>query len=355
MSTFKLEEFHLRRKELERLLVDPKILADRLELQKLSKEFKRLSRILDQAELIKKLERSITETQELVKADDRELAELAENELAALQQQHDRARDGLIRLTEGGDEDESERNCIMEIRAGAGGEEAALFAADLFRMYTKYVEKRNFKWELLSSHPTGLGGLKEVILFIEGSGSYSLFKYESGVHRVQRIPATEASGRIHTSTVTVAVLPEVEDVDYHIEEKDLKIDTFRAGGHGGQNVNKVSSAVRITHLPSGIVVNCQDERSQHRNRDKAMKALRAKLLDIKKREQEREISQQRREQVGSGERSEKIRTYNFPQNRVTDHRVNVSIHNLEDMMDGNLDKLISSVVEKLRQAKTAST
>jgi peptide chain release factor 1 len=245
----------------------------------------------------------------------------------------------------------SGRNCVIEIRAGAGGEEAALFASELFRMYTKYVERKGLKWEMLSSHPTGLGGLKEVVFSVEGDSAYGLLKYESGVHRVQRVPQTEASGRIHTSTVTVAVLPEVEEVEYHIDDNDLKIDTFRASGHGGQNVNKVSSAVRITHLPTGIVVSCQDDRSQHRNREKAMKILRAKLLDMKQAAQDHKISQQRREQVGTGERSEKIRTYNFPQNRITDHRATVSVYNLEQVMGGDLDKLIAAVVDKLRQAR----
>ncbi len=348
MSILKIDEIRSRYIELEKALTDPKTLADKGEIQRRSKEFKRIGQILQKYESMQHLEKSIVETKELKKSSDKELVEMAEIELMTLEKQHTKLKEEIVRLSAGRPDEESERNCIIEIRAGAGGEEAALFAADLFRMYTKYVERKNLKWEMLASHPTGLGGLKEVIFSVEGGNSFNLFKYESGVHRVQRIPETEAAGRKHTSTVTVAVLPEVEEVEYHIDENDLKIDTFRASGHGGQNVNKVSSAVRITHLPSNIVVTCQDERSQHRNREKAMKILRAKLLDIKRREQEREISQQRKEQVGTGDRSEKIRTYNFPQNRVTDHRAEISLYNLEDILDGDLDKLIRGVTEKLK-------
>ncbi len=350
MSGFNIDELRSRYQELEKILADPRSHSSKVELARLSKEFKLLSIILQRWELLQRIEGTIAETQELTRGNDQELVELAELELAELKAQQKKISDEIFQLVTKNAEgiEDADRNCIIEIRAGAGGEEAALFAAELFRMYTKYVEKRNLKWEMLSSHPTGLGGFKEIIFAVEGDSSYGLLKFESGVHRVQRVPVTEASGRIHTSTATVAVLPEVEDVEYHIEEKDLKIDTFRASGHGGQNVNKVSSAVRLTHLPTGIVVSCQDERSQHRNREKAMKILRARLLNIKKLEQEREIAQKRKEQVGTGDRSEKIRTYNFPQNRVTDHRVNVSVYNLEDVMNGDLDKLMSMVAEKLK-------
>lgn len=354
MFSLNVDEIRSRYQELEKILTNPQSRSGKPELGKLSKEFKRLGSILQKFDVRARLERSIGDTKELVNSTDRELAELAETELAALREQLLKLDEDISRMTKGQDEDDNEeRDCIIEIRAGAGGEEAALFAADLFRMYTKYVEKKNLKWEMLSSHPTGLGGFKEIIFSVEGGHSYALLKYESGVHRVQRVPETEASGRIHTSTVTVAVLPEVEEVEYHIDDKDLKIATYRASGPGGQNVNKVSSAVRITHLPTGTVVACQDERSQHRNKEKAMKILRARLLNMKKLEQEKEIALKRKEQVGTGERSEKIRTYNFPQNRLTDHRANVSVHNLEDVMNGELDKLVSLVSEKLRNHPTA--
>ncbi|HPO82636.1 MAG TPA: peptide chain release factor 1, partial [bacterium] len=239
-----------------------------------------------------------------------------------------------------------ERNVIMEIRAGTGGEEAALFAGDLLRMYLRYVERKGWKAEIMSSNPTDLGGYKEVIVSIQGRGVYSRLKFESGVHRVQRVPVTESGGRIHTSTATVAILPEATDVEVEINPDELKIDTFRAGGHGGQNVNKVESAVRITHIPTGIVVTCQDERSQYQNREKALRILRAHLLEIKERERENEEAQLRKSQVGSGERSEKIRTYNFPQNRVTDHRIGLTLYNLQDVLDGALDELIDALIRE---------
>jgi peptide chain release factor 1 len=236
-----------------------------------------------------------------------------------------------------------ERDVIVEVRAGTGGEEAALFAADLYRMYARYADRLGWKTDLLSFSETGLGGFKEVIFAVQGRGAYSRLKYESGVHRVQRVPQTEAQGRIHTSAATIAVLPKAEDVEVQIDEGDLRVDIFHAGGHGGQNVNKVASAVRITHLPTGIVATCQDERSQLKNRTKAMAVLRARLLDRKVREQEQEIASARRAQVRTGERSEKIRTYNFPQDRVTDHRVGFTMHNLPALLDGNLDELINAV------------
>ena len=236
-----------------------------------------------------------------------------------------------------------ERNVIVEVRAGAGGEEAALFAAELLRMYVRYAERRGWRSETLSASPTGLGGFKEAVVAIEGRGAYSRLKYESGVHRVQRVPATEAGGRIHTSTATVAVLPEAEEVDVVIRPDEVRLETFRAGGAGGQNVNKVETAVRVTHLPTGIVIVCQDERSQHQNREKALRILRAHLLE-RAVEQQAEIAQARRRQVGTAERSEKIRTYNFPQDRVTDHRIGKTVHNLPAVLDGDLDDLIQALV-----------
>lgn len=232
----------------------------------------------------------------------------------------------------------------MEIRAGAGGEEAALFAHDLFRMYSMYAEKKGWKVEIMSSNETDIGGFKEVILNISGKGSYSRLKYESGVHRVQRVPTTEAGGRIHTSTATVAVLPEVEEVDVEINPNDIKIDVFRSGGHGGQSVNTTDSAVRVTHIPTGIVVTCQDERSQIQNRERALKILRAKLYEMALQEQQREIAETRKSQVGTGERSERIRTYNFPQGRVTDHRIGLTLYRLQEVLDGDLDEIIDALI-----------
>lgn len=232
----------------------------------------------------------------------------------------------------------------MEIRAGAGGEEAALFAHDLFRMYSMYAEKKGWKVEIMSSNETDIGGFKEVILNISGKGAYSRLKYESGVHRVQRVPTTEAGGRIHTSTATVAVLPEVEEVDVQINPNDIKIDVFRSGGHGGQSVNTTDSAVRVTHIPTGIVVTCQDERSQIQNRERALKILRAKLYEMALEEQEREIAETRKSQVGTGERSERIRTYNFPQGRVTDHRIGLTLYRLQEVLDGDLDEIIDALI-----------
>ncbi|MCY0885399.1 MAG: peptide chain release factor 1 [Firmicutes bacterium] len=243
------------------------------------------------------------------------------------------------------------RNVIVEIRAGAGGEEAALFAADLYRMYTRYAERKGWKSEILSQNPTDIGGFKEVVFAIEGRGAFSRLKFERGVHRVQRVPVTEAGGRIHTSTVTVAVLPEAEEVDVEIDPDDLRIETMRSGGAGGQHVNKTESAVRITHLPTGIVVLCQDERSQHKNRDRAMKVLRARLLDLAESNRAQELAEARRAQVGTGDRSERIRTYNFPQGRITDHRIGLTSHRLEEVLDGDLDPIIDALVAADEEAR----
>jgi len=237
-----------------------------------------------------------------------------------------------------------DKNILLEIRAGTGGEEAALFAQDLFRMYTRYAERRGWSTEILSSNETGLGGFKEVILLVAGEGAYSRLKYEAGVHRVQRVPETESQGRIHTSAVTVAILPEAEEVDVDIKPEELRIDIFRASGHGGQHVNTTDSAVRITHLPTGIVVTCQDERSQHKNKAKAMKVLRSRLLELMQREQQNKVSQERRQMVGSGDRSERIRTYNFPQGRVTDHRIGLTLYQLEEVLQGELDLILDPLI-----------
>jgi peptide chain release factor 1 len=275
-----------------------------------------------------------------------ELAEMAKQEIEDITRQMagmEPEIDAELEKLSGAKKDPSD--AIVEIRAGAGGEEAALFAADMLRMYLRYCEKKNYKTEIIDSHPTGLKGFKEVIFTVEGKGAFSDLKYESGTHRVQRVPQTEASGRIHTSTVTVAVLPEADEISVEIRTEDLRIDTFRASGHGGQHLQKTDSAVRITHVPTGITAQCQDERSQIKNREKAMKLLRARLFSILKEKQEAEISSERRGQIGGAKRSEKIRTYNFPQNRMTDHRVNYSIHNLKTFMDGDIDEIIKQLKE----------
>ncbi|HEX9059006.1 MAG TPA: peptide chain release factor 1, partial [Clostridia bacterium] len=247
-----------------------------------------------------------------------------------------------------------DKNVILEIRGGAGGEEAALFVGVLLRMYSRHAERKRWKMEILDSNPTEIGGFKEVVCLIEGKGAYSRLKFESGVHRVQRVPATEASGRIHTSTVTVAVLPEVEEVDVDINQADLKIDTYRASGAGGQHINKTDSAIRITHLPSGIVVNCQDERSQHKNKDRAMKILRSKLYEIAQEQQDSEVAQARKNQVGTGDRSERIRTYNYPQGRITDHRIGLTLYQIEQMLDGDIDAMLDALTTAERSEKLGS-
>ncbi len=270
---------------------------------------------------------------------DPEIRELAKDEIDELTRESDDLKERLKLLLLPKDPND-ERNILLEIRAGTGGEEAALFVADLFRMYSRYAEKKGWKVEILSSHETGIGGFKEIIALISGDKVYSRLKYESGTHRVQRVPETETQGRIHTSAVTVAVLPEADEVDVDINPSDLRIDVYRASGAGGQHVNKTESAVRITHVPTGLVVQCQDERSQHKNKSKAMKVLAARLLELKQREQQAQQSQERRTIVGTGDRSERIRTYNFPQGRITDHRIGLTIYRLEDIMQGNLDEII---------------
>ncbi|MBI4126007.1 MAG: peptide chain release factor 1 [Deltaproteobacteria bacterium] len=339
----KLDAVEKRFDELSTLLSDPAVIADTTRYRTLAKEQSDLKALVETYRTFRKVNLDLTNTQHLIKDErDPELRELAASEISQLEatatslEQHLR----LLLLPK---DPNDEKNTLLEIRAGTGGEEAALFAAELFRMYQRYAETKKWKIEMLENNPTGLGGLKEVIVLISGERVYSRLKYESGIHRVQRVPATEASGRIHTSAVTVAVLPEAEDIDVQIDEKDLRVDVFRASGPGGQGVNRTDSAVRLTHLPSGLVVSCQDERSQHKNKARAMKILKSRLLDLEQQKQDDERTATRRSQVGSGDRSEKIRTYNFPQNRLTDHRIGLTIHNLTAIMEGDLEEVIQTL------------
>ncbi len=339
----KLEDIKNRYVELEAALANPTVLSNPEKYQKYAKEHAELSKIVQLYQKYSNLEKELLQNRELLQDKDEEIKLLAKAEIAEIEKKIEQLEKSLKILFLPKDPND-ERNVVLEIRAGTGGEEAALFVTDLFKIYSKYAENKGWNLELLSSHFTGMGGLKEVIILIEGKGTYSRLKYESGVHRVQRVPITEAQGRIHTSAVTVAILPEAEDVDIDINPKDLKIDVFRASGPGGQHVNVTDSAVRITHIPTGIVAQCQDERSQHKNKAKAMKILRSRLLDMKQRQQEQKIAEQRKIQVGTGDRSERIRTYNFPQNRVTDHRIDLTLYQLEEILAGNLDKIIDPLI-----------
>ncbi|KPK63097.1 peptide chain release factor 1 [candidate division WOR_3 bacterium SM23_42] len=337
----------LRLEELRRMLASAEVLKDPKNYANLSREYKKLEQIVQKYEEYDKILREIDGVDEVLASDDQELRTVAEHEREVLEGRLERIKNEIEDMSNPNYE-EFQKNCIVEIRAGAGGDEASLFGADLFRMYQKFVENHGFKSELLSSHPSEIGGFKEVIFLVSGENAYRLLRFEKGVHRVQRIPKTEAGGRIHTSTATVAVLPEIEETQLAIDPNDLRVDTFRAGGHGGQNVNKVSSAVRLTHLPTGMVVVCQDERSQHKNREKAMKILRARLAEAERQRRDAEIHQQRQQQVGTGDRSEKIRTYNFPQNRITDHRIGLTLYNLENVLDGDLDDVIAKLEQHER-------
>ena len=339
----KLEDVERRYVEIEGSLVDPTVICNRKEYAKLAKERADLEEIVRSYRDWKRLAAEIEGHKALLEETDPEIRELAKIELPAMRERLDGLEAELKRLLLPRDPND-ERNVIVEIRAGTGGEEASLFAAQLFRMYSRYAEQQRWRVELMSASPTGLGGFKEVIGLIEGHGVYSRLKYEGGVHRVQRVPVTEASGRIHTSTVTVAVLPEADEVDVHIDEtKDLRIDVFRSSGPGGQSVNTTDSAVRVTHLPTGLVVACQDEKSQHKNKAKAIKILRARLLERAQEEQQAELAQSRRSMVGTGDRSERIRTYNFPQGRVTDHRINFTLYSLDRVIEGDIEPLIDAL------------
>ena len=338
----RLAEIERRFEELERLVVDPAVIADRREFAKLARERSQLEETVRVFGERKRLDAEVVEHRALVDDGDPELREMARAELPALEARLADLDARLKTLLLPRDPND-ERNTVLEIRAGTGGDEAGLFSADLFRMYTRYAERKGWRIETLSASPTGLGGLKEVIALVHGQGAYSRLKYEGGVHRVQRVPATEAQGRIHTSAVTVAVLPEAEDVEVDLPDKELRIDVFRSSGPGGQSVNTTDSAVRVTHIPTGLIVTCQDEKSQHKNKAKALKILRSRLLDRARTEQQSAIAANRKAMIGSGDRSEKIRTYNFPQSRVTDHRIGLSLHTLDRVLDGDLDGIVDAL------------
>lgn len=335
-------------RKLEEDLSNPELLANPKEYQKVAKEHAELAPIVETYRNYTRARAELAENQELLETeDDPEMREFIRQEMSLLKTAVNTSEDELKAMLSPKDPND-EKNVILEIRAGTGGDEAALFAADLFRMYSRYAELQHWNVEIIDNHPTGIGGFKEIIAAINGKGAYSRLKYESGVHRVQRVPVTESQGRIHTSAVTVAVLPEAEEVDIYIDPNELRVDVFRSSGPGGQSVNTTDSAVRITHLPTGLVVICQDEKSQHKNKAKAMKVLRARLLDQMQSEQEARIAQERKSQVGTGDRSERIRTYNFPQNRVSDHRINLTLYKLDAVLSGSIDEIIDPLITHFR-------
>lgn len=349
----RLEELVNRYEELGIRLNEPQVIGDQALWQKLMKEHAGLMPLVETYQKYKKARQSEADAKLMLEEEkDEDLRQLAKEELSESRQILEQLEKELKILLLPKDPND-DKNVFVEIRGGAGGDEAALFAAELYRMYGRYAERRGWKTELASLNENGLGGFKEVVFMVQGKGAYSRLKYESGVHRVQRVPATESSGRIHTSTVTVAVLPEAEEVDVEINPNDIRIDVFRSSGNGGQCVNTTDSAVRITHYPSGIVVSCQDEKSQLKNKDKAMRVLRARLYERELEKQQAEISADRKNQVGTGDRSEKIRTYNFPQARVTDHRIKLTTHRIDEIMDGDLDEVIDGLITADQTAKLA--
>lgn len=341
----KLKDVENRYQEISQNLMDPVVIANNEQYKSLMKEYKTLTPIVEKYQEYRKASEAQEEARELLAEGglDRELHEMAQEQLVTSKENAERFAEELKILLLPRDPND-DKNVIVEIRGGAGGEEAALFAGSLYRMYSMYAERQDWKAEVLNANETELGGYKEISFSIEGEGAYSRLKFESGVHRVQRVPETESAGRVHTSTVTVAILPEVEEVEVDVNPGDLQIDTYRSSGAGGQHINKTESAIRITHIPTGIVVECQDERSQYKNKDKAMKILRSRLYEMKQREQDEKIASQRKSQVGTGDRSERIRTYNFPQGRLTDHRIGLTIYRLDNVMNGDLDEVIDALI-----------
>ena len=343
-----------RSEDLDRMMADPEIAADYSRVQELAKEQAQLREVVELSREMRAIESESNDLQTMLRDEsDPEMAELAREELAELETRWERAEQTL-KLALVPKDPNDDKNVIVEIRAGTGGDEAGLFAADLYRMYNRYAQRRSWKTEVIDLNETGIGSVKEIVFEVKGRGAYSRLKHESGVHRVQRVPVTESSGRIHTSAATVAVLPEAEEVDIEVSNEDLQIDVFHASGHGGQNVQKVATAIRITHKPTGIVAVCQDERSQFKNKEKAMSVLRSRLLAQEMERQQRERSDVRRSQVGSGDRSERVRTYNFPQSRITDHRIGLTVHSLTQSLDGDIDEIIEALLEEEQTQKLAN-